>query len=123
MLQFVSSDKSHKYDTYDWLLPETVFQQRETQVAGTEEDNSRCQPNFKTVEVNTIYMELEAQQDVVDDSNSNRGRDTNCISALVLVKILSSRGKTYNTRTCRPSWRSCSVEEPYTIRSDGSGGR
>jgi hypothetical protein len=57
-------------------LSQTVLQQREADVSRTKEDNSGREPNFETVQIESVHRELESQEDVVKDRNSNRTSDT-----------------------------------------------
>jgi hypothetical protein len=62
----------------DVLLAETVFEQGETNVAGTEEDDGGREPDLERVHVESVDLELEAEEHVVDDTDGDRGRDTVC---------------------------------------------
>jgi hypothetical protein len=59
-------------------LPETVLEEREADVAGAEEDNGGGNPDLERVHVEAVNRELEAEEDVVDDTDRRRGRDTVC---------------------------------------------
>ena len=58
------------------FLTETILQQGEAEVAGSEEYDRRREPDLETVEVETVDGELPAQQHVVDNRDGDRAGDT-----------------------------------------------
>ena len=61
--------------TYQILLSESIFQQGKADISRTEKDDSCCEPNLKTMKIECIHWELEAEQSVVDDSDSDSPGD------------------------------------------------
>ncbi len=62
--------------THQGLLAKTVLEERETDVAGPDKHDRRRQPDLETVHVVAVHGELEAEQDVVDDTDRNSRGDT-----------------------------------------------
>ena len=66
------------------FLTETILQQGEAEVAGSEEYDRRREPDLETVEVETVDGELPTEQDIVDDRSSDRSSEavceTDCVS-------------------------------------------
>jgi hypothetical protein len=58
------------------LLSKSIFHEREADISRTEKDDSRCEPDLKTVQIKRIHWELEAEQYVVDNTNSDARSDT-----------------------------------------------
>lgn len=49
------------------FVSEAVFEERESDITGTWEDNSACQPNLKTLLIEPIHFEPPAEEKVVQD--------------------------------------------------------
>ena len=60
----------------DRRLAEPVLEQGEADVAGAVEDGGAGESDLETVRVEAVDGELEAEQDVVDDTDGDRARDT-----------------------------------------------
>ena len=58
------------------LLAQAVLKDGEADVAGAKEYDGSGEPNLERVHVEIVDRELETEQDVVDDTNSHRRRDT-----------------------------------------------
>ena len=58
------------------LLAQAVLKDGEADIAGAKEYDGRSEPDLERVHVEIVDRELETEQDVVDDTNSHRRRDT-----------------------------------------------
>jgi len=61
---------------YQVLVPKTVFQEGIPNSSGPEENDGGGEPDLETRDVEAVDGELEPKQDVVDDADGDRGRDT-----------------------------------------------
>lgn len=43
------------------LLSKSILHEREADISRTEKDDSRCEPDLKTVQIERIHWELEAE--------------------------------------------------------------
>ena len=59
----------------DILLSKAVLKERVPDVAGAKEHDRRREPDLKRVHVEAIDRELEAEEDVVDDTDGDRSSD------------------------------------------------
>ena len=93
-------------------MAELVFKRRKPHISRAEEDDGNGEPDLETMLVESVNRELESEQHIVQDTDCDRGRDTICRKQKRKQRPRENTKemKDHNTRTCKPSSRTCNGE-------------
>jgi len=67
--------KGFFFKTHQLLVPNPILQNRISHSPRPKKDHRRSQPNLKTVQVEPIDIELEAEQHIINDANRHGSGD------------------------------------------------